>query len=235
STLRQETRRRPWAPMVGDAAGRDSEAPAEAGGAGSADRPGGGAGVVRGELMTPLSERDGAWSMRCAGLSTRVAGASAVVGRRGRPAAEARGGGARGAPPALALGRADAHNSVRGLHKSSSPTPRRVRNHAEVVTSLTPVNAVNFSQGRGPTTGRGETDEGGTMIARRHVLAAGAAGSAALALAACGGDSGGSGGEVDGEGKTLTMWLMEGTNASADAYIEELKTAFADATGATLD
>lgn len=73
------------------------------------------------------------------------------------------------------------------------------------------------------------------MIARRHVLAAGAAGSAALALAACGGGSGGSGGEVDGEGKTLTFWLMEGTNASADAYIEELKTAFAEATGATLD
>src|SRR5699024_9686087 len=137
--------------------------------------------------------------------------------------------------PALALGRADAHNSVRGLHKSSSPTPRRVRDHAEVVTSLTPVNAVNFSQWRGPTTGRRETDEGVTMIARRHVLAAGAAGSAALALAAGGGDSGGAGGEVDGEGKTLTMWLMEGTNASADAYIEELKTAFADATGATLD
>ena len=73
------------------------------------------------------------------------------------------------------------------------------------------------------------------MIARRHVLAAGAAGSAALALAACGGDSGGSGGEVDGEGKTLTFWLMEGTNASADTYIEELKTAFTEATGATLD
>lgn len=73
------------------------------------------------------------------------------------------------------------------------------------------------------------------MIARRHVLAAGAAGSAALALAACGGDSGGSGGEVDGEGKTLTMWLMQGTNASADAYIEELSAAFTEATGATLD
>ena len=73
------------------------------------------------------------------------------------------------------------------------------------------------------------------MIARRHVLAAGAAGSAALALAACGGDSGDSGGEVDGEGKTITMWLMEGTNASADTYIEELKAAFAEATGATLD
>ncbi len=73
------------------------------------------------------------------------------------------------------------------------------------------------------------------MITRRHVLSAGAAGSAALALAACGGDSGGSGGEVDGEGKTITMWLMEGTNASADAYVEELKTAFTEATGATLD
>lgn len=79
------------------------------------------------------------------------------------------------------------------------------------------------------------------MIARRHVLAAGAAGSAALALAACGGDSGdsggsgGSGGEVDGEGKTLTFWLMEGTNAAADSYIEELKAAFTEATGATLD
>ena len=75
------------------------------------------------------------------------------------------------------------------------------------------------------------------MIARRHVLAAGAAGSAALALAACDGDSGksGGGGEVDGEGKTITMWLMEGTNASADTYIEELKAAFNEATGATLD
>src|SRR5690625_3051701 len=73
------------------------------------------------------------------------------------------------------------------------------------------------------------------MITRRHGSAAGAAGSAALALAACGGDSGGSGGEVDGEGKTLTFWLMEGTNASADTYIEELKEAFTEATGATLD
>ncbi|AXK45997.1 sugar ABC transporter substrate-binding protein [Brachybacterium saurashtrense] len=74
------------------------------------------------------------------------------------------------------------------------------------------------------------------MITRRHALAAGAAGSAALALAACGGDSEGSGGgAVDGKGKTLTFWLMEGTNASADAYIEELKAAFTEATGATLD
>src|SRR5699024_3824043 len=96
STLRQETRRRPWGPMVGDAAGRDSEAPAEAGGAGSADRPGGGAGAVREELMTPLSDHDRAWSMRCAGLSTVVAGSPPSVGPRRRPAAAARGG--RGRP-----------------------------------------------------------------------------------------------------------------------------------------
>ena len=78
------------------------------------------------------------------------------------------------------------------------------------------------------------------MIARRRVLAAGAAGSAALTLAACGsGGSGGSGADpTDTEanaGKTITMWLMEGTNASADAYVEELKAAFTEATGATLE
>ncbi|MCL6422366.1 extracellular solute-binding protein [Brachybacterium sp. JHP9] len=79
------------------------------------------------------------------------------------------------------------------------------------------------------------------MITRRSVIAAGAAGSAALGLAACGGGgsstSGGSdgGAAVDGEGKTITLWIMQGTNAKADAYIEELKTAFTEQTGATLD
>jgi len=72
------------------------------------------------------------------------------------------------------------------------------------------------------------------MIARRHVLAAGAAGSAALALSACGGDDGG-GGEVDGEGKTITMWLMEGTNANTSEYVDALSEAFTEQTGATLD
>ena len=73
------------------------------------------------------------------------------------------------------------------------------------------------------------------MIARRHVLAAGAAGSAALALSACGGDDGGGGGEVDGEGKTITMWLMEGTNANTSEYVDALSEAFTEQTGATLD
>ena len=71
------------------------------------------------------------------------------------------------------------------------------------------------------------------MIARRQVLAAGAAGSAALALSACGGDDGG--GEVDGEGKTITMWLMEGTNANTSEYVTALSEAFTEQTGATLD
>src|SRR5690625_4077221 len=80
---------------------------------------------------------------------------------------------------------------------------------------------------------RPRTDEGVIMIARRQVLAAGAAGSAALALSACGGDDGG--GEVDGEGKTITMWLMEGTNANTSEYVTALSEAFTEQTGATLD
>lgn len=71
------------------------------------------------------------------------------------------------------------------------------------------------------------------MIARRQLLAASAVGTASLSLAACGGSS--EGGSTDGEGKTITLWLMEGTNASADEYIEALSTAFTEATGATLD
>ena len=81
------------------------------------------------------------------------------------------------------------------------------------------------------------------MIARRRVLAAGAAGSAALTLAACGsGGSGGSGGgdtdPTDTEAnadKTVTLWIMQGTNAKTDEYVEALKTAFTEKTGATLD
>ena len=72
------------------------------------------------------------------------------------------------------------------------------------------------------------------MIARRRVLAAGAAGSAALTLAACGsGGSGGSGGgdtdPTDTEAnadKTVTLWIMQGANAKTDEYVEALKTAF---------
>lgn len=62
----------------------------------------------------------------------------------------------------------------------------------------------------------------------------------AFALAACGSGSGtpsessGSGGP-NGEGKTLTVWIMEGTNPDSTAFFDEVKTAFKDKTGASLD
>lgn len=75
------------------------------------------------------------------------------------------------------------------------------------------------------------------MIARRRVLTAGAVGSAALALGACSNGSKGSD-PTDTEanaGKTITLWIMQGTNAKSDAYIEALKQAFTKKTGAKLD
>lgn len=71
------------------------------------------------------------------------------------------------------------------------------------------------------------------MIARRTVLAGGAASAAALGLAACGSDSS-KGSGTDGKGKTLTLWIMEGTNPSTDAYIADLKKKFKEATQADL-
>ena len=74
---------------------------------------------------------------------------------------------------------------------------------------------------------------------RRGVLGAGLA-AMVLVTAACGGDS--SGGEelqdadsVSGEGKTLSVWIMEGTNPDPEPYVEELTEAFTDETGADLD
>lgn len=43
------------------------------------------------------------------------------------------------------------------------------------------------------------------------------------------------GGDVDGSGKTLDVWIMEGTNADATTYFDDLGKAFEDETGATLD
>ncbi len=62
----------------------------------------------------------------------------------------------------------------------------------------------------------------------------------ALGLAACssGGGSGseGTGGDdaTDFSGETLTVWIMEGTNPDADAFFDEVTTAFKDETGADL-
>lgn len=57
---------------------------------------------------------------------------------------------------------------------------------------------------------------------------------AVLALAACGGD-GGDGGTPDGEGQTLTVWIMEGTNPDSTEFFDEVSEAFKEQTGAELD
>ncbi len=60
-------------------------------------------------------------------------------------------------------------------------------------------------------------------------------------LAGCAGGSGGdaeisnAGDDVDGSGKTLTVWIMEGTNPDAEPYVEELTSTFEEETGAELD
>lgn len=47
--------------------------------------------------------------------------------------------------------------------------------------------------------------------------------------------SGGSGASVNGAGKKLTVWIMEGTNPDATSFFDEVKTAFKAQTGADLD
>ena len=68
-----------------------------------------------------------------------------------------------------------------------------------------------------------------------------AVGLAALSLtvAACGGGSSDNGavsdstGTVDGTGKTLSVWIMEGTNPDAKPFFSGVSTAFKKETGAT--
>jgi N,N'-diacetylchitobiose transport system substrate-binding protein len=80
---------------------------------------------------------------------------------------------------------------------------------------------------------------------RRHTFgrtttaatAATAAALTALALAACG-DGGSDDGDTGGdgaEGQTLDVWIMQGTNPSADAFFDEVATAFTEETGAELN
>ncbi|OYN88676.1 extracellular solute-binding protein [Parenemella sanctibonifatiensis] len=73
------------------------------------------------------------------------------------------------------------------------------------------------------------------MISRRSLLGGAAAGTMALGLAACSNGGGGEPGEpVDGAGKSLTLWIMQGTNSKSDEYIAALKDAFTTQTGAEL-
>lgn len=75
-------------------------------------------------------------------------------------------------------------------------------------------------------------------MTRRSAFAAITA--AVLLLAGCGGGAGSSPGSgtpsgASGEGRTLTVWIMEGTNPDAKPFFDELGTAFTTQTGATLD
>jgi N,N'-diacetylchitobiose transport system substrate-binding protein len=61
-------------------------------------------------------------------------------------------------------------------------------------------------------------------------------GASALAVAGCGsGSDAGGDAAASGEGRTLTVWIMEGTNPDARPFFDELTTAFRERTGAALD
>ncbi|WP_127794403.1 sugar ABC transporter substrate-binding protein [Agromyces sp. LHK192] len=57
---------------------------------------------------------------------------------------------------------------------------------------------------------------------------------AALALSACAGGSS-DGGSADGEGKTLDVWIMQGTNPDSEAFFDAVGEAFTEETGAELN
>ncbi|HWV48460.1 MAG TPA: sugar ABC transporter substrate-binding protein [Microbacterium sp.] len=59
---------------------------------------------------------------------------------------------------------------------------------------------------------------------------------ATLGLAACSGDSGdGAGDGASGEGKTLDVWIMQGTNPDSTAFLDEVAAAFEEETGAKVE
>ena len=58
---------------------------------------------------------------------------------------------------------------------------------------------------------------------------------AALALTACAGGSNDAGDDVNAEGQTLTVWIMEGTNPDSEAFFDSVGEAFTEETGAELD
>ncbi|MDT0319063.1 sugar ABC transporter substrate-binding protein [Streptomyces millisiae] len=78
------------------------------------------------------------------------------------------------------------------------------------------------------------TPGGASPLARRRRLVAGVAALSLGALTACGG-GGDEEGDGSGEGTTIELWIMEGTNPDAEPYVADLQAAFAEQTGATLD
>lgn len=76
------------------------------------------------------------------------------------------------------------------------------------------------------------------LISQRTAAVAATA-AVALAVAGCSGsDDGGNGdggGATDAEGQTLDVWIMQGTNPSADDFFEDVGAAFTEQTGAELN
>lgn len=71
---------------------------------------------------------------------------------------------------------------------------------------------------------------------KRRVIAAGIAMTLGLTATACGSDDGSDSGDkaTDGKGKTLTVWIMEGTNPDARPFFKEAEKAFQKKTGAKI-
>ena len=58
---------------------------------------------------------------------------------------------------------------------------------------------------------------------------------ATMGLAACSGDTGTGSNGADGEGQTLSVWIMQGTNPDSTAFLDEVAAAFEEETGATVE
>lgn len=70
----------------------------------------------------------------------------------------------------------------------------------------------------------------------RRLAAAAVMATTALAMAGCGGDDGtASNSSSSGAGKSLTVWIMEGTNPDATPFFTEVKSEFKKETGADLN
>ncbi|MCR2793440.1 sugar ABC transporter substrate-binding protein [Microbacterium sp. zg.Y625] len=70
---------------------------------------------------------------------------------------------------------------------------------------------------------------------RKHILPIAVLGVAALGLTACGGGGNTGSDDAGGEGKTLDVWIMQGTNPDAEPFFDEVAEAFEEETGATLN
>lgn len=72
---------------------------------------------------------------------------------------------------------------------------------------------------------------------RKRILPIAVLGVAVLGITACSSSGGGGNGDesASGEGKTLDVWIMQGTNPDAEPFFDEVSDAFEEETGATLN